>query len=141
MAEHGAGQRVINAAHSTEQRRSQSIYADVLGKPCCADGTPTSLGSEYSRCSRQGLQHNRRGTKSVLPSYRSYARRRSRRCLQQLYRCTAGILRSGQPDAAAAPLGMLLPELQELLPLHAHSDDNILLPSVFSVASVVCFRL
>ena len=120
MADHGVPvERVINAGGIPQSNAVlNQIYADVLGKPVLVpDGTPTSLGSGIFAFLAAGAFNTiEEAQKAVCLPYRSYAPQEKSVAvyneLYPLYRKAYFAL--GQPDAAATPLGMLLPELRRI---------------------------
>jgi L-ribulokinase len=120
MAEHGVPvERVINAGGIPQSNAVlNQIYADVLGKPVLVpDGTPTSLGSGIFALMAAGtFKTIEEAQKNVCLPYRSYEPQAKSVAiyneLYSLYRKAYFAL--GQPDAAATPLGMLLPELRRI---------------------------
>ena len=120
MAEHGVPvERVINAGGIPQNNAVlNQIYADVLGKPVLVpDGTPTSLGSGiFALLAAGAFQTIEEAQKAVCLPYRSYEPQAKAVAvyneLYPLYRKAYFAL--GQPDAAAGPLGRLLPELRRI---------------------------
>src|SRR6266567_1286233 len=120
MAERGVPvERVINAGGIPQSNAVlNQIYADVLGKPVLVpDGTPTSLGSGIFALLVAGVFSTiEEAQKNVCLPYRSYEPQAKAVAvyneLYPLYRKAYFAL--GQPDAAATPLGMLLPELRRI---------------------------
>jgi L-ribulokinase len=120
MAEHGVPvERVINAGGIPQSNAVlNQIYADVLGKPVLVpDGTPTSLGSGiFALMAAGAFKTIEEAQKSVCLPYRSYApQAKSVSVYNELYPLyRKAYFALGQPDAAATPLGMLLPELRRI---------------------------
>jgi L-ribulokinase len=120
MAEHGVPvERVINAGGIPQSNAVlNQIYADVLGKPVLVpDGTPTSLGSGiFALMAAGAFSTIEEAQKAVCLPYRSFEPRAKAVAvyneLYSLYRKAYFAL--GQPDAAATPLGTLLPELRRI---------------------------
>ena len=120
MAEHGVPvERVINAGGIPQNNPVlNQIYADVLGKPVLVpDGTPTSLGSGiFALMAAGAFSTIEEAQKNVCLPYRRYEPQTKAVAvyneLYPLYRKAYFAL--GQPDAAATPLGMLLPELRRI---------------------------
>jgi L-ribulokinase len=120
MAEHGVPvERVINAGGIPQSNAVlNQIYADVIGKPVLVpDGTPTSLGSGIFALMAAGtFKTIEEAQNNVCLPYRSYEPQAKAvgvyNELYPLYRKAYFAL--GQPDAAAMPLGMLLPELRRI---------------------------
>jgi L-ribulokinase len=120
MAEHGVPvKRVINAGGIPQSNAVlNQIYADVLGKPVLVpDGTPTSLGSGiFALMAASAFKTIEEAQKNVCLPYRSYEPQAKSVAvyneLYPLYRKAYFAL--GQPEAAATPLGMLLPELRRI---------------------------
>jgi L-ribulokinase len=120
MAEHGVPvDRVINAGGIPQNNAVlNQIYADVLDKPVLVpDGTPTSLGSGiFALLAAGAFSSIEEAQKAICLPYRSYApRTKSVTIYNELYALyRKAYFALGQPDAAAAPLGMLLPELRRI---------------------------
>jgi L-ribulokinase len=120
MAEHGVPvERVINAGGIPQSNAVlNQTYADVLGKPVLVpDGTPTSLGSGIFALMAAGSFNTiEEAQKAVCLSYRSFEpQAKSVAVYNQLYPLyRKAYFALGQPDAAATPLGMLLPELRRI---------------------------
>jgi L-ribulokinase len=120
MAEHGVPvERVINAGGIPQSNAVlNQIYADVLGKPVLVpDGTPTSLGSGiFALMATDAFKTIEEAQKNVCLPYRSYEPQAKSVAvyneLYSLYRKAYFAL--GQPNAAATPLGRLLPELRRI---------------------------
>jgi L-ribulokinase len=120
MAEHGVPvERVINAGGIPQNNPVlNQIYADVLGKPVLVpDGTPTSLGSGIFALLAAGtFETIEEAQKSVCLPYRTSLPRPAAVAvydkLYDLYRTAYFAL--GQPNAEAASLGRLLPELRRI---------------------------
>src|SRR5277367_5972734 len=120
MAKHGVPvERVINAGGIPQNNAVlNQIYADVLGKPVLVpDGTPTSLGSGiFAQLAAGVFQTIEEAQKAICLSYRSYAPQAKSVAvyneLYPLYRKAYFAL--GEPDAAATPLGKILPELRRI---------------------------
>jgi L-ribulokinase len=119
MAEHGVPvERVINAGGIPQSNAVlNQIYADVLGKPVLVpDGTPTSLGSGiFALMAAGAFSTIEEAQKNVCLPYRNFEPQAKSVAvyneLYPLYRNAYFAL--GQHDAAA-PLGMLLPELRRI---------------------------
>jgi L-ribulokinase len=112
-------ERVINAGGIPQSNTVlNQIYADVLGKPVLVpDGTPTSLGSGIFALLAAGAFNTiEEAQKAICLPYRSYTPQAKSVAvyneLYQLYRKAYFAL--GQADAAATPLGMVLPELRRI---------------------------
>ena len=120
MAEHGVPvDRVINAGGIPQNNAVlNQIYADVLDRPVLVpDGTPTSLGSGIFALLAAGAFNSiEEAQKAMCLPYRSYApRAKSVAIYNELYALyRKAYFALGQPDAAATPLGMLLPELRRI---------------------------
>jgi L-ribulokinase len=120
MADHGVPvERVINAGGIPQSNAVlNQIYANVLGKPVLVpDGTPTSLGSGIFAFLAAGAFNTiEEAQEAVCLPYRSYTPEEKSVAvyneLYPLYRKAYFAL--GQPDAAATPLGILLPELRRI---------------------------
>ncbi len=120
MAERGVPvERVINAGGIPQSNAVlNQIYADVFGKPVLVpDGTPTNRGSGIFALMAAGVFSTiEEAQKNVCLPYRSYEPQAKAVAvyneLYPLYRKAYFAL--GQPDAAATPLGMLLPELRRI---------------------------
>jgi len=120
MAEHGVPvERVINAGGIPQSNAVlNQIYADVLGKPVLVpDGTPTSLGSGiFALMAAGAFSTIEEAQENVCLPYRSFEPQMKAVAvyneLYPLYRKAYFAL--GQPDAAATPLGRLLPELRRI---------------------------
>ena len=120
MAEHGVPvQRVINAGGIPQSNAVlNQIYADVLGKPVLVpDGTPTSLGSGiFALMAAGAFKTIEEAQKNVCLPYRSYEPQAKSVAvyneLYPLYRKAYFAL--GQFNAAATPLGAILPELRRI---------------------------
>ena len=120
MAEHGVPvNRVINAGGIPQKNAVlNQIYADVLDRPfSCRTGRRPAWVRASLRCSQQGPSNSiEEAQKAMCLPYRSYAPRAKSVAiyngLYALYRKAYFAL--GQPDAAATPLGMLLPELRRI---------------------------
>src|SRR6266566_8770464 len=120
MAEHGVPvERVIHGGGIPQKNETLNrVYANVLGKPVLVpDGTPTSLGSGIFALMAAGVFSTiEEAQKNVCLPYRSYEPQAKAVAvyneLYPLYRKAYFAL--GQPDAAATPLGMLLPELRRI---------------------------
>jgi L-ribulokinase len=120
MAEHGVPvQRVINAGGIPQNSTVlNQIYADVLNKPVLIpDGTPTSLGSGiFALLAAGAFRTVEEAQQAVCLPYRTYtpqpAAVATYNQLYALYRKAYFAL--GQPNADAAPLGTLLPELRRI---------------------------
>ncbi len=120
MAEHGVPvDRVINAGGIPQNNAVlNQIYADVLDKPVLVpDGTPTSLGSGIFALLAAGAFNSiEEAQKAMCLPYRSYTpRAKSVAIYNELYALyRKAYFALGQADAAATPLGMLLPELRRI---------------------------
>src|ERR1700704_2667382 len=120
MAERGVPvERVINAGGIPQSNAVlNQIYADVLGKPVLVpDGTPTSLGSGIFALMAAGpFKTIEEAQKNVCLPYRSFEpQAKSVAVYNELYPLyRKAYFPLGQPDAAATPLGMLLPELRRI---------------------------
>jgi L-ribulokinase len=131
MAEHGVPvERVINAGGIPQNNTVlNQIYADVLGKPVLVpDGTPTSLGSGiFALLAAGAFKTIEEAQKAVCLPYRSYApQARSVAVYNELYALyRKAYFALGQPNAAATPLGMLLPELRRVAAAARVSEYNI----------------
>jgi L-ribulokinase len=120
MAEHGVPvERVINAGGIPQNNAVlNQIYAGVLGKPVLVpDGTPTSLGSGIFAMLAAGVFRTiEEAQKAICLPYRSYSPQPKSVAvyneLYPLYRKAYFAL--GRSDAAATPLGMVLPELRRI---------------------------
>ncbi len=120
MAEHGVPvERVINAGGIPQTNAVLNrVYANVLNKPVLVpDGTPTSLGSGIFALLAAGAFNTiEEAQKAVCLPYRCYAPQPESVAvydeLYALYRKAYFAL--GQSNAAATPLGMILPELRRI---------------------------
>jgi L-ribulokinase len=120
MAEHGVPvERVINAGGIPQNNAVlNQIYADVLGKTVLVpDGTPTSLGSGiFALMAAGAFETIEEAQKNVCLPYRSYEPHAKSVAvyneLYPLYRKAYFAL--GQCNAAATPLGGILPELRRI---------------------------
>jgi ribulose kinase len=120
MAEHGVPvERVINAGGIPQNNAVlNQIYADVLGKPVLVpDGTPTSLGSGIFALMAVGAFTTiEEAQKNVCLPYRNYEPQAKSVAvyneLYPLYRTAYFAL--GQFNAAATPLGAILPDLRRI---------------------------
>jgi L-ribulokinase len=120
MAEHGVPvDRVINAGGIPQNNAVlNQIYADVLDKPVLVpDGTPTSLGSGiFALLAAGAFSSIEEAQKAICLPYRSYTpRAKSVAVYDELYALyRKAYFALGHADAAATPLGMLLPELRRI---------------------------
>jgi L-ribulokinase len=120
MAEHGVPvERVINAGGIPQSNAVlNQIYADVLGKPVLVpDGTPTSLGSGiFALLAAGAFTTIEEAQKNICLPYRNYEPHAKSVAvyneLYPLYRTAYFAL--GQFNAAATPLGAILPELRRI---------------------------
>jgi L-ribulokinase len=120
MAEHGVPvERVINAGGIPQNNVVlNQIYADVLGKPVLVpDGTPTSLGSGIFALLACGTFSTiEAAQEAICLPYRTYTPEPGAvvvyEQMYQLYRDAYFAL--GTADAAARPLGRILPELRRI---------------------------
>jgi L-ribulokinase len=120
MAEHGVPvERVINAGGIPQNNPVlNQIYADVLGKPVLVpDGTPTSLGSGIFALLAAGAFKTIEEAQGAvcLPYRTSLPRPDAVAVYDKLYALYRGAYFAlGQPGAAAASLGHVLPELRRI---------------------------
>jgi L-ribulokinase len=120
MAEHGVPvERVINAGGIPQSNAVlNQVYANVIGKPVLVpDGTPTSLGSGIFALLAAGAFSNvEDAQEAVCLPYRSYAPEpKSVTVYNELYALyRKAYFALGKSDAAATPLGMILPELRRI---------------------------
>ncbi|WP_158794738.1 ribulokinase [Granulicella sp. L60] len=120
MAEHGVPvARVINAGGIPQNNAVlNQIYADVLNKPVLVpDGAPTSLGSGIFALLAAGAFHTiEEAQQAICLPYRTYTPQPHAVAvyneLYPLYRSAYFAL--GQPTAASASLGTILPELRRI---------------------------
>ncbi len=120
MAEHGVPvERIINAGGIPQNNSVlNQIYANVLNKPVLVpDGTPTSLGSGiFALLAAGAFETIEEAQQSICLRYRTFLPESSSVAvydqLYPLYRNAYFAL--GQPDAAPASLGTLLPELRRI---------------------------
>ena len=120
MAEHGVPvERVINAGGIPQNNAVlNQIYANVLNKPVLVpDGTPTSLGSGiFALLAAGAFKSIEEAQQSVCLRYRTFLPQSDAvpvyDQLYLLYRKAYFAL--GQPEAAPASLGTILPELRRI---------------------------
>ena len=120
MADHGVPvARVINAGGIPQTNATlNQIYADVLNKPVLVpDGTPTSLGSGIFALLAAGAYGSiEEAQQSICLPYKTFnpnpAAVSTYNELYPLYRSAYFAL--GEPNAPAAPLGQILPELRRI---------------------------
>lgn len=120
MSEHGVPvERVINAGGIPQNNAVlNQIYANVLNKPVLVpDGTPTSLGSGiFALLAAGAFKSIEEAQQSVCLRYRTFLPRSDAvpvyDQLYLLYRKAYFAL--GQPEAAPASLGTILPELRRI---------------------------
>jgi L-ribulokinase len=120
MAEHGVPvERIINAGGIPQNNAVlNQIYANVLNKPVLVpDGTPTSLGSGiFALLAAGAFKSVEEAQQAVCLRYRTVLPQSDAVAvydqLYPLYRKAYFAL--GQPDAAPASLGTLLPELRKI---------------------------
>jgi L-ribulokinase len=112
-------ERVINAGGIPQNNAVlNQVYANVLDKPVLVpDGTPTSLGSGiFALLAAGAFGTIEEAQKAVCLPYRSYAPQPESVAvydeLYPLYRKAYFAL--GKSNAAATPLGMILPELRRI---------------------------
>ncbi|HEX5235811.1 MAG TPA: ribulokinase [Silvibacterium sp.] len=120
METHGVPvERVINAGGIPQNNPVlNQIYADVLGKPVLVpDGTPTSLGSGIFALLAAGAFHSIEEAQSrmCLPLVTYTPQPRAHAIYNRMFNLYRRLYFSlGTADAAATPLGDILPELRRI---------------------------
>jgi L-ribulokinase len=120
MAEHGVRiDRVINAGGVPQNNAVlNQVYANVLGKPVLVpDGIPTSLGSGIMAFVAAGAYASVEAAQDALclPHKTCQPEAKTVAIYEKLYPLYRNVYFAlGQQDAAAVPLGTVLPELRKI---------------------------